>query len=82
MFINSGHWGSSFHNREDMTMGYHTIHGQEKLQRMAQRLGQQDARQGRVYRHSADPGSWLRNWLDDYEKGWNKGRAIRLDEQR
>ena len=41
---------------------------------VAYKLGLQDAKQGRVYRHSANPGSWVREWLIDYEQGWQKGR--------
>jgi len=43
----------------------------------AYKLGLQDARQGRVYRHSVDPGSWLRYFLVDYDKGWKEGRLTR-----
>ena len=46
-----------------------------ELKKMAYRLGLQDARQGRVYRHSTEPGHWLRDWLADYERGWQKGRS-------
>ena len=46
----------------------------KELQKKAEQLGYQDAKQGCVYRHSADPGSWLRNWLPEYERGWQRGR--------
>ncbi|KKK61405.1 hypothetical protein LCGC14_3014650 [marine sediment metagenome] len=46
-----------------------------ELQAKAFKLGLQDARQGRVYRHSADLGSWLRDYLIDYDKGWVAGRG-------
>lgn len=43
-----------------------------QLARRAYRLGQQDARQGRVFRHSADPGTWIRalGLLPNYDAGW------------
>ncbi len=47
---------------------------QNQVKKRAESLGYQDAIQGRVYRHSAAPGSWLRDWMDDYEKGWQRGR--------
>ncbi len=59
-----------------------TMATQDDLRYNAYRLGRQDARQGRVFRHSADPGSWVRNWLKDYDAGWEKGREINLDSQR
>ena len=46
-----------------------------ELEQKVERLGYQDAKQGRVYRHSADPGSRLRNWLAEYERGWQRGRS-------
>ena len=36
-----------------------------------------DGYHGRVYRHSAEPGSICRYALDAYEQGWNKGREDR-----
>ena len=45
-----------------------------ELKAKAYKLGLQDAKQGRIYRHSADPGSWLQNYLVDYEQGWQDGR--------
>lgn len=37
--------------------------------------GFNDALSGRVFRHSAQPGSYNRAHLDDYDKGWTEGRA-------
>ena len=46
-----------------------------ELQTKAFELGWQDAKQGRVYHHSADPGSWLRDYLLYYDRGWVAGRG-------
>lgn len=54
-----------------------TIFKGKRKQLLAQKAylaGLSDARAGRVYRHSADPGSRNRDWLSDYEAGWKEGR--------
>lgn len=45
-----------------------------EVRQKAYDLGYQDAQHGRVYRHSANPGSWVRAWLSDYDAGWHAGR--------
>ena len=45
-----------------------------EVKKRAQWLGYKDAMTGRLYRHSVDPCTWLRSWLDEYEIGWQKGR--------
>jgi len=47
---------------------------QKDLKKMAYGLGSQDARQGRVFRHSAEPGHWVNHYLKDYDRGWAEGR--------
>ncbi len=47
---------------------------QADLEKRAYKLGRQDARQGRVFRHSADPGSWIRRYLSYYDMGWFEAR--------
>jgi len=37
-------------------------------------LGYADAKRGKVYRDSVQPGSRYRPWLDEYERGWSDAR--------
>lgn len=41
-----------------------------KLALRAYQLGVDDARLGRLYRDSAEIRSWVRQWLEEYDKGW------------
>lgn len=45
-----------------------------QVQEHVRQLGYKDARTGRLYRHSIDPCTRLRSWLDEYETGWKAGR--------
>ena len=52
---------------------------QRQVEQLAERLGYKDARCGKVYRHSIDPGSWLMSWLNNYEDGWQRGRTAEIE---